>query len=577
MLAVAVVLTVLMFIWQGFHLYSANETASREEATQFAESLHSAGEHQVGLVEDLEHDAVVLHRDLTPDDLAEWAERYQVASADTRAAAAAARTGAGEQLTGAVDLIDATRPELDGRVADVVQVLSTGDDEEVAAAVSDPLYLAARAEFAGAIDGQIADLAADLAAVTAEERLDELHSVAIALVLFSATIGVWGLFGHSLRRSREHLADEQERRLEAEAELSQMEKKEALGLMADGIAHDVKNLTVVILGSADEIRRELPEGHRAGRALNRIEEATRQADDLARSLLAFSRSAESPQGAVDLAELVVDMRQMLRYTISPSIELRVEAPSAAWVRGDAARLQQAVFNLAANAQDAMPRGGRLDIVVRESRPADGEEPAWLLEVEDSGEGMSPDVVEHVFETFFTTRQAGTGFGLGLAIVHQTVLDHGGWITVASRSGGGSTFTIGLPAAAPPAPEHPEPDRDRPRVLVANPDSHIRGLIDGALVAEGCRTCDASTTDQVRTCVAGNGAPIDLVVVDARLLEADLLLEVQDVPVVVTGDPAAAVDPAGRPDLLVMSDPLSLADLTRSVTSLARRASGLVTS
>jgi signal transduction histidine kinase len=576
MLAVALVMTVTMFGWQGYHLYRADQAASHKQTTTLVEAVYSAGERQVGLIDDLEHDVLVLGHDLTRPGVTDWADRYAAASAATQVATDAALAGTGESLTGPLSLVDTTRSELDHQIENVVEQLSTGQSDRTSAALLDPEYLAAQIEFGQAVDGQIAGLAADLEARTGAERLDELHSVAIALALFTAAIGVWAIFIRQLRRSRIELADEQEQRLEAEAELFQVQKMEALGMMADGVAHDVKNLTVIIWGSANEVRKGLPDGHPASVALARIEEATRQADDVAKALLAFSRKNESPHGPVDLASLAMGMTHLLRYMVPAPIELVVEAPAAAWVHGDAVQLQQVMFNLTANARDAMPRGGTLTISVRSGSPDDGEDPAWLLVIQDTGEGMTPDVERRLFEPFFTTRPAGQGTGLGLAIVHRVVSDHRGWIAVSTRPGEGSTFTVGLPALPAPPPVV-EPDRNGSLVLVANPDPFVRELISGALVAEGYRTLTASTVDEMTAGVAGHQSVVDLAVIDSQFLLPEGPPVPQGVPVILTGKWASAVDLEGRASVCVLGDPLSLAALTQSVANLLRPADLLVSS
>jgi signal transduction histidine kinase len=571
-LVVAVALTVTMFGWQGYHLYSARRAASHQDTTALVEAVYSAGERQIGLVEDLEHDVLVVGHDLTGAGVTEWADRYAAATAETGAATAAALADAGERLVGPVGMVGTTRSELDRRVEHVLEQLAGGGSEQVSAALLDPEYRAAQEEFDRAVDGQIAGLAADLEAGTDAERLNELHSVVLALALFTAAIGAWAIFIRRLRRSRVQLAREQEQRLEAEAELSQLQKMEALGLMADGVAHDVKNLTVIIAGSADEVRKGLPDGHPASVALSRIEEATRQADDVAKALLAFSRKTESPKGAVDLAALAIGMTQLLRYMVPAPIELVVEAPAAAWVHGDTVQLQQAIFNLAANARDAMPDGGRLTIAIRPPSGEDDGDPRWLLVIQDTGEGMTPDVERRLFEPFFTTRPTGKGSGLGLAIVNRIVRDHGGSIDVSTRPGQGSTFTIGLPAVAAPLPAVDHRRRDGALVLVANPVPYVGDLITGALVAEGHRTLSASTGGDISASLERHASGVDVAVIDAQFLLAEPLHRLSvppDVRVILTGEGAPDVDLGGHVDVCVLGEPLSLGALTESVASLVR--------
>ena len=574
MLVVAMVMTVTMFGWQGYHLYWAHQAASHTRTTTLVQAVHSAGEHQIDLVENLEHDLLVLEQRLTPPEVTAWADRYAAASAETHVATAAALSGTGENLTEPVGMVDTTRVALDHHVETVIEQLSAGDSEQASAGLLNPEYLTAQAEFGQAVDGQIAGLAADLEATTAAERLNEYHSVAVALVLFSAAIGAWAVFGRRLRRSRVRLAEEHEQRLEAETELSQLQKMEALGMMADGVAHDVKNLTLIISESAKDVRVALPDGHPASLAVTRIEEATRQADDLAKALLAFGRKDEPRYGVVDLASLVAGMTQLLKYMLPPRIELVVETPPAAWVHGDAVQLQQAIFNLAANSRDAMPESGTLTISIRFASPEERGDPVWLLVIQDTGEGMTPGVKARLFEPFFTTRPADQGTGLGLAIVHRVVSEHRGWIEVSTCPGEGSTFTIGLPALpAPPVVDDPE--RNGSMVMVANPVPFVRDLINAALVSEGYRTLSASTTAEIEAGFAGDRSAVDLAVIDSQLLHSNGPSVPADIPVIVTGESAAVVDLDRHHDVRVLGEPLSLAALTRCVADLLQPSNHLV--
>jgi len=161
-----------------------------------------------------------------------------------------------------------------------------------------------------------------------------------------------------------------------------------------------------------------------------------------------------------------------------------------------------------------------------------------------------------------------------------VRDHRGWIEVSTRPDEGSTFTIGLPALPAPPTVVENPDRDGLLVLVANPDRYVRDLISGALVAEGHRTLSASTIGEIRAGFAGHRSVVDLAVIDSRLLlgdSPDSPCVPPDVPVILTGEPASAVDLDGRTGVRVLGEPLSLAALTQSVASLLRPSDLLVPS
>lgn len=567
-LLVAVALSIIMFGWQGYHLYWANRTASHRHITELVESVDDAGTRQIGLVADLERAVLLSSYEGTDPRPAEWATRYEAATNATGAAVATALPEVGAALDGSIGMVDTTRIELDRRVDDVVRRLADGGDQ-TPAAVLDPAFLSARAAFERAVDSQMTGLAEELDAGTAAERLDELHSVTVALVLFSAAIGAWAVFLRHLRRSARRLAEEQEHRRRAELTSSQLQKTEALGLMADGVAHDVKNLTAIISGSADEVQRLLPTEHPAAVALARIQEATHQADELANGLLSFSRKSGATRGIVDLAELTTGMHHMLRYLVPRPIELVVDVPPAAWVRGDAPQLQQVLLNLVTNAREAMPDGGRITIAIRPDAGRGTTDARWMLVVEDTGQGMDPETRRHAFEPFFTTRPTGQGSGLGLAIVHRIVEEHGGTIEIATGEGEGTTFTIGLPAVAAPSLPVETRHQDGSAVLVAHPVAYVRDLIGGALVAEGHRVVSASTDTELASFVAGCRSGIDLAVVDVGLLADGRLRAAipDDLRVVVIGE--STIELGDSRNVRVLDGPLSLADLTDCVASLQR--------
>jgi signal transduction histidine kinase len=573
MFVVALVLTVTMFGWQGNHLYGAYLAASHKQAgdcaTKLVEAVYFAGERQTGLVEDLEHEVLVFGHPLTPPGVGEWKDHYTAASDDLQAATDEALAAVGEGLASFVGRVDETRSVLNSEVENILDQLSVDGPGQGAALLTGQEYLTARADFSLAVDGLVTGLATHLETKVAAERRDELVSVGIAIALFTAAIGAWAVFGRRIRRGHALLAGEQQQRLEAEAELLQAQKMEALGLMADGVAHDVNNLTAIIRGSAREVRMGLPEGQRAVAPLDRIEDATRQADDVAKALLAFSRKAASPRGPVDLAALVHAMTPLLNYMVPAAIELVVEAPVATWVYGDAVQLEQAVFNLVANANDAMPQGGTLTILVRSAEvEVDGQAFADLV-IQDTGEGIPPELVRRLFEPFFTTRPAGQGTGLGLSIVHGIVTDHGGRISVSTRPAEGSTFSIELPMIPAPAAPPDAPGRNGTLVLVANPDAYVREVVAGALATEGYRTVPASSLDEVRGSFGRSGSEPVLAVVDSRLAAGNDFPVPAGVPVILTGHGASVVDLAGRQGSQVLGEPLSLAMLTRTVADILR--------
>jgi len=235
---------------------------------------------------------------------------------------------------------------------------------------------------------------------------------------------------------------EERRRLERD--LRHAQKMQAVGRLAGGIAHDFNNLLTGILGSAELALASLPASHEAREDLEAILRSARTGASLTRRLLQFGRRDPVERVPVDLNEVAGGMAALLRPLLGVDIELALElAPDLPPVLGDPASLDQVLMNLAVNARDAMPEGGRL--TVRSERVADGR---IALEVTDTGVGMSDDELMHIFEPFYTTKESGHGTGLGLASVYGVVERMGGEITVSSTRGEGTTIRIVVPPAGP---------------------------------------------------------------------------------------------------------------------------------
>lgn len=226
----------------------------------------------------------------------------------------------------------------------------------------------------------------------------------------------------------------------------------AAGRLAGGLVHDFNNMLTAILGHV-ELARETCEGRERDELIDAIYIAAQRSSALAKQLLSFSHlGAENPQ-LIEPNTIVRRMESLFRRTLGPSIRTTLELESRGLVLVDESRLEQVVVNLITNARDAMPHGGTMTIETRDvhmgdgmdSRAEDGTSSHVLIAVTDTGIGMAPDVLHHVFEPFFTTRAGGTG--LGLATSHGTVLASGGTMTVQSELGRGSTFRVFLPRAA----------------------------------------------------------------------------------------------------------------------------------
>jgi PAS domain S-box-containing protein len=230
------------------------------------------------------------------------------------------------------------------------------------------------------------------------------------------------------------------RERQLEQELFRAQRLELVGRLAGGIAHDFNNLLSVILSMADLARATLPPGHSSRDDLQRIEEATQQAANLANQLLTFSKQRRIATRRIDINDTVARTLDLLRASLPSRIELKAElAPNELLVRADETQVQQVVMNLCLNARDAMPRGGLLEVRTALAL-ADGK---WIcLSVRDNGTGMTDEVKAHLFDPFFSTKERGTG--LGLAVVRHIVECHGGRVEVASESGKGARFDVWWP-------------------------------------------------------------------------------------------------------------------------------------
>jgi two-component system cell cycle sensor histidine kinase/response regulator CckA len=244
------------------------------------------------------------------------------------------------------------------------------------------------------------------------------------------------------------------RHLEQQLLLSQ--RLEAVGKLSGGIAHDFNNILGVIIGYSEALQQKIAVDDPMREAIDEIEKAGQRAAALTQQLLAFSRKQVLEPKILNLNSIVADVEKMLRRLIGEDVELEIIPDSAlGTVKADRGQIEQVILNLAVNARDAMPRGGKLKI---ETMNADLDEndacrtryvvPGHyvMLQVSDSGMGMSAEVQSHIFEPFYTTKEQGKGTGLGLATVYGVIKQSGGYIWVASEIGKGSKFQVYLPRA-----------------------------------------------------------------------------------------------------------------------------------
>ena len=322
-------------------------------------------------------------------------------------------------------------------------------------------------------------------------------------------------------------------RTQLEEQFRQAQKMEAVGRLAGGVAHDFNNLLTVITGYSDLLlsNPDLKETQRT--ALQQIRRSAERGGALTHQLLAFSRRQPLEARTLHINGLVLQLEKMLRRLIGEDVEL-VTIPAAAedTVEADGGRLEQVIMNLAVNARDAMPDGGKLTIetgtiFLDESFSARqlgvGPGRYVTLSIADTGTGMDEETLSHVFEPFFTTKGAGRGTGLGLATAYGIVRQSGGAIRISSEPGNGTVARIYLPMAAPKAqPAEELPAAEAPRgvetILLVEDETRVRKLILDVLRARGYHVLEATRGEEGLRLAKLHGPEIDMALVDVVMPE-----------------------------------------------------------
>ncbi len=329
------------------------------------------------------------------------------------------------------------------------------------------------------------------------------------------------------------------REVQLESQLRQSQKLEAVGQLAGGVAHDINNILAAMMMNVDLLQQneELDSDTRAG--LRELETGAKRAASLTRQLLMFSRRSVMETKVLDLNEVVDNLLKMLRRLLGEQITLAFErASTLPMVEADAGMLDQMLMNLAVNARDAMPRGGRIRITTSQQELTE-EQAAGLparrpgrfvcITVADTGCGMDEGTILRIFEPFFTTKEMGKGTGLGLATVHGIVAQHKGWVEVESQVGQGSTFRVYLPAVQTVA-EVAKPEEARvlakghETILLVEDDPSVRKVLSQTLRALGYGVLQASNGQEAMTLWKAHGPEIALLLTDMIMPEGMTGLE-----------------------------------------------------
>lgn len=297
-------------------------------------------------------------------------------------------------------------------------------------------------------------------------------------------------------------------RRQAESQLRQAQKMEAIGQLAGGVAHDFNNILTAMTIQIELLAEDFRFNEQALAGIQELEKNAARAADLTRQLLTFSRRQVPRKQVLSLDDVVASVARMLGRTLGEHITMQlVRAPAAPWIEADRGMLEQVVMNLAINARDAMPNGGQLTVST-ETRDITADEvvgvggarpgPHVVLRVSDTGCGMDAETRSHIFEPFFTTKATGKGTGLGLATVYGIVQQHQGWIQVESEVGLGTVFRVYLPAASPGAHQNSASQavttRAQPQgqgtILVVEDEASVRLMVRSALVRCGYTILEA---------------------------------------------------------------------------------------
>jgi signal transduction histidine kinase len=371
---------------------------------------------------------------------------------------------------------------------------------------------------------------------------------------------------------------ETERR-ELQAQLLQAQKMESLGSLAGGVAHDMNNVLGAILGLASARLETEPEDSPARPAFETICKAALRGGSMVKSLLRFAHQSPQAREEMDLNLILVEEVQLLERTTLSRVRLEMDlAEALPPIHGDAGAIAHAFMNLCVNAVDAMPEGGRLAL---RTRTVDD---AWVeVEVQDTGTGMTKEVLDRAMDPYFTTKETGKGTGLGLSLVYSTVTSHQGQIAIQSTPGEGTRVTVRFPICESPRsvlepPREPRPGRSRTplQVLLVDDDALIQDTVQSILKSLGHSVIAVLSGEEALLRIEAGARP-DLVILDMNMpgwggrgTLPRLRTLLPTVPVLIaTGrpDPAVSALASAHPFVSLMPKPFTLGQLQARLEAL----------
>jgi len=341
------------------------------------------------------------------------------------------------------------------------------------------------------------------------------------------------------------------KQLELESRLRQSQKMEAIGTLAGGIAHDFNNVLYAIAGYTEIVRDDMPEESLARRNLNEVLKGATRAQDMIQQILAFSRKADAEKTPIKIQAVILEALKLLRTSIPSTIEIRQNIDATCGpIVANLTQIHQIVVNLATNAYQSMKKGGVLEVTLSEESIASDELDLHLdsghylkLTISDTGHGMTENVLAKIFDPYFTTKGPGEGSGMGLAVVHGIVRQHGGDIEVHSKPDEGTTFHLYFPLIEPqPAETKPMKDKSIPtgteRILFSDDDKQIMNMVQQMLKRLGYQVTVCQSGTEALDLFKANPDEYDLLITDMtmpKMTGAELTTHVKkirpDIPVI----------------------------------------------
>jgi signal transduction histidine kinase/CheY-like chemotaxis protein len=432
----------------------------------------------------------------------------------------------------------------------------------------------------------------EMAREPVSRRITRYTMIALLAIMAALLVAVLGVAHNLLRRTNlrlqaanEELIVQMDERERAEEQLRQAQKMQALGQLTGGIAHDFNNLLTVIQGSADMLQRPNLSEERRARFAAAISTTAARAAALTSQLLAFARRQPLRPETVDVNRHIVDMIDLLDRSLGERIEIRAEySDESCLVDADRVQLESAILNIAVNARDAMPDGGRLTIRTGLAPEDWGFGPAVTIAIADTGTGIEPDTLSRIFEPFFTTKGVGRGTGLGLSQAYGFATQSGGDVRVDSVVGEGTTVTLILPCSSGAIVEQAgsrqteAPHEGSGLIMVVDDNEEVGSFAEVLLTDLGYKVVRATSGEQALALF--DEADVDCVLsdiimpgMDGLALADELRARRPDLPIVLTTGFSDRITAEGAGSLPVLFKPYRVEAVAQAIEKALRRGTG----